>query len=277
MRNMKTKIQYIILLAVTALLAGCNNEQDPFNVSSNKGSFALNLNNGVIVVNAETRGEPRTLSASEAANYNLMVYQNSIELWNQKQKYKDLSSYNMLSVGSGYAVYAESCTDAEAETGFGCPRYAGRSESFEIEANKTTPVSVTCEPTNGGLCVVFDESFTKVFGSYSVTTTDDRKLRFDKDNGAIFIKENEKDKRQSGAVAYYNLDPLSDDGKNVELEILAKGAQTITKSVLIKKGKVTRFTVKGEDYGQGSNTGTIDIVIGYDDDYGTDDNSINVD
>ena len=140
---MKAKIQYIILLAVTVLLAGCNNEQDPFNVSSNKGSFALNLNNGVIVVNAETRAEPRTLSASEVADYNLMVYQNSIELWNQKQKYKDLSSYNMLSVGSGYSVYAESCTEAEAETDFGCPRYAGKSESFEIEANKTTPVSVT--------------------------------------------------------------------------------------------------------------------------------------
>ncbi len=275
---MRTKIQYIILLAVTVLLAGCNNEQDPFNVSSNKGSFALNLNNGEIVVNTETRGEPRTLSASEAADYNIMVYQNSIEFWKQKQKYKNLSEYNMLSVGSGYAVSAESCTEADAEEGFGCPRYAGRSESFQIEANKNTSVTVTCTPTNGGLCVVFDESFTKVFGSYSVTTTDDRKLRFDATNGATFTKVDGKDKRnKEAAVAYYNLNSLSEEEKTVELEILAKGAKTITKEVLIKKGKITRFTVKGEDYGQGTNTGTIDIVIGYDDDYGTDDNSINVD
>ena len=276
---MKTKIQYIMLLAVTVLLAGCSNEQDPFNVSSNKGSFALNLSNGEIVVNTETRGEPRSLSAKEAEDYNILVYHNSIELWNQKQKYKNLSEYNMLSVGSGYAVYAESCTEADAEEGYGSPRYAGLSESFEIEANKTTPVSVTCTPTNGGLCVVFDESFTKVFGSYSVTTTDDRKLRFDVTNGATFTKVDGKDIRDKdkGAVAYYNMNSLSDEEKTVELEILAKGAKTITKEVLIKRGKITRFTVKGEDYGQGTNTGTIDIVIGYDDDYGTDDNSINVD
>ncbi|MBR4645069.1 MAG: DUF4493 domain-containing protein [Bacteroidaceae bacterium] len=275
---MKTKIQYTILLAVTALLAGCNNEQDLFNVSSNKGSFALNLNNGEIVVNTETRADPRTLSATDAANYNIMVYQNSIELWGQKKEYSALTDADcILSVGKGYAVYAESCTEAEAETGFGCPRFAGISESFEIKASETTPVSVTCTPANGGLCVVFDKSFTDVFGKYWVETKDSRNLVFNSENMATFTKVNGKDKRSSGAVAYYNMDPSSEEGQTVQLEIHAKGAITITKDVLVKKGLVTRFTVNGPGAGTGSNTGTIDIEIDYDDDYGIDDNPINLD
>lgn len=276
---MKTKIQYIMLLAVTALLAGCNNEQDPFNVSSNKGSFALNLNNGKIVVNSGTRAdaEPRTLSATEAANYNIMVYQNSIELWGQKKKYSALTDADcILSVGSGYAVYAESCSETEAETGFGAPRYTGKSESFEIKASQTTPVSVTCTPANGGLCVVFDKSFTDVFGKYSVVTKDSRELVFNSENMATFTKVGTKDKRMGGAVAYYNVDPFSEE-KTVQLEIHAKGAITITKDVLVKKGKVTRFTVNGPGAGTGNNTGTIDIEIDIDDDFGIDDNPINLD
>lgn len=276
---MKTKIQYIILLAVTVLLAGCNNEQDPFNVSSNKGSFALNLNNGEIVVNSGTRAdaEPRTLSATEAANYNIMVYQNSIELWGQKKKYSALTDADcILSVGSGYAVYAESCSEAEAETGFGFPRYEGRSESFEIQASQTTPVSVTCTPANGGLCVVFDKSLTDVFGKYWVETKDSRELVFNSENMATVTKVGTNVKRTGGAVAYYNMDAFSEE-KTVQLEIHAKGAVTVTKDVLVKKGKVTIFTVNGPGAGTGSNTGTIDIEIDIDDDFGIDDNPINLD
>lgn len=276
---MKTKIQYIILLAVTVLLAGCNNEQDPFNVSSNKGSFALNLNNGEIVVNSGTRAdaEPRTLSATEAANYNIMVYQNSIELWGQKKKYSALTDADcILSVGSGYAVYAESCSEAEAETGFGFPRYEGRSESFEIQASQTTPVSVTCTPANGGLCVVFDKSLTDVFGKYWVETKDSRELVFNSENMATVTKVGTNVKRTGGAVAYYNMDAFSEE-KTVQLEIHAKGAVTVTRDVLVKKGKVTIFTVNGPGAGTGSNTGTIDIEIDIDDDFGIDDNPINLD
>ena len=275
---MKAKIQYLILLAVTVLLAGCNNEQDPFNVSSTKGSFALSLNSGEIVINTETRAEPTALTAEQAANYNIMVYQNSYDIWAQTKKYSTLTGADCtLSVGSGYAVSAESCTEEEAETDFGCPRYAGKSESFEIKVSETTPVSVTCSPTNGGLCVVFDKSFTDVFGNYYVDIKDDRGLRFDSSNQATFTKVNGQDKRTGGAVAYYNMDPYSDEGLNLNLEIHARGAQVTNKTVLVKKGKITRFTILGPGGGTGTNTGTIDIEIGYDDDYGTDDNSINVD
>ena len=115
------------MLAATALLAGCMNEQEPFNTPSGEGTFALSLNKGEIVVNAETRA---ALSATDAANYNIMVYQNDYELWSQKKKYSALTGSDyILGVGTGYSVFAESCTEEEAETsndGFGSKRFAGR-------------------------------------------------------------------------------------------------------------------------------------------------------
>lgn len=271
---MKTKIQYTILLAATALLAGCQNEMDPFNAQSNKGSFALNIQGPDIEVQAETRA---ALTPDEAANYNIMVYQNSDELWELKKKYSTLTGSDyMLSVGTGYAVYAESCSEEDAETvndGFGCKRFAGRSDAFAIEASKETPVSVNCTPTNGGLCVVFDKSFTDTFGGrYYVETTGDRHLVFDASNQATF----DADKvRTGGAVAYFSMLPAEE--LDVDLEIHARGAQVTNKTVTVKLGKITRFTVYGPNAGTGDNTGGIDIEIIYDDDYDTDDHPILVD
>lgn len=270
---MKTKIQYTILLAVTVLLASCQSEQDPFNLSSNKGSFALNLNSGEIVVNTETRA---ALSATEAANYNIMVYQNNDELWDQKKKYSDLTGSDyILSVGSGYAVYAESCPEENAETvnnGFGCKRFAGKSAYFAIEPSKVTEVSVDCEPTNGGLCVVFDQSFTSTFGRYSVETTDEnRHLIFNGDNKTTFDTAGN---RTGGAVAYFNMPPAGE--LDIPLEVHARGAQIVPKTVTVKKGMITRLKVYGPA-GSGDNTGTIDIEIEIDDDFGNIDNPVIID
>lgn len=271
---MKTKLQYIMLLAVTALFASCQSEQDPFNVSANKGSFALNLQGPEITVQTETRA---ALTVTEAANYNIMVYQNNDEVWAQKKKYSDLTATDyMLSVGSGYAVFAESCSEADAETvndGFGCKRYGGTSDVFAIEASQTTPVSVNCSATNGGLCVVFDKSFTDTFGRYSVETTDEnRHLVFNADNKATFTTAGV---RTGGAVAYYNMPPAGE--LEVPLQIHARGAQVKDKTVLLKLGKITRFTVYGPNAGTGDNTGGIDITIEYDDDYENTDHPVIID
>lgn len=271
---MKTKIHYIYILAVTAMLASCQNELDPFSVSTNKGSFALSLQGPDINVQTQTRA---TLSATEAANYNIMVYQNSDELWAQKKKYSDLTATDyLLSIGSGYSVFAESCTESEAETannGFGCKRYAGKSSAFDIRLSSITPVSVDCAAANGGLCVVFDKSFTDTFGRYSVEVTGERSLVFDSTNKATF---NTAGQRTGGAVAYFNIPPSS-ESIDVALQIHARGAQVTSKTVTVKQGKITRFTVYGPNAGTGDNTGAIDIIIGFDDDFGSDDHPIILD
>lgn len=271
---MRTKIQYIFMLAATALLAGCMNEQEPFNTPSGEGTFALSLNKGEIVVNAETRA---ALSATDAANYNIMVYQNDYELWSQKKKYSALTGSDyILGVGTGYSVFAESCTEEEAETsndGFGSKRFAGRSVAFAIEPSKQTEVTVNCTAANSGLCVVFDKSFTDEFGKYDVNTTDERHLTFNSENQAIFDTTTKK--RTKGAVAYYNMPPTGE--LDVELEVVARGAKKVTKTVTLKTGKITRFTVYGPNAGTGDGTGGIDIVIGYDDDFDSEDHTIVID
>lgn len=268
---MKTK--YIILLAAIALLAGCQNEMDLFDTQSNKGSFALDIQGPGITVQSETRA---ALTPEQAANYNIMVLQNSDEIWEQKRKYSALTGSDyLLSVGTGYSVYAESCTMEDAETvndGFGCKRFAGRSDAFAIQASKTTEVSVNCAAANGGLCVVFDKSFTDVFGRYSVELTGERNLVFDGNNKATF---NASGERTGGVVAYFNMPPSGE--LNIDLEVHARGAQVTPKTVLVKQGKITRFTVYGPNGGTGDNTGTIDIEIGYDDDYDNEDYPIIID
>jgi len=266
---MKTKIQYIMLLAVTALLAGCQSEQDPFSASSDKGSFTLSLNTGALVVKTETR---TTLNSTQAANYNITFYQNNIKQWSKKYSTLGAQDY-VQSVGTSYSVSAESCTEAEAETGWGCPRYYGRSESFEIVASATpTPVSVTCEPMNGGLCVEFDKSFTDTYTRFSATTTDARALKFDDTNKAIF--DSETGKRTGGSVAYYNI--LETDERDVELEVVARGAQVTKKTVTLRAGKVMHLTVYGPNAG-GEDKGTINIEIEYDDQFDTEDHNVVID
>ena len=262
------------MLAATALLASCMDEQEPFNTPSGEGTFALSLNRGDIIVNAETRA---ALSATDAANYNIMVYQNDYELWSQKKKYSALTGSDyILGVGTGYSVFAESCTEEDAETsnnGWGSRRFAGRSESFAIEPSKQTEVTVNCTATNGGLCVVFDKSFTDEFGKYEVNTTDVRHLTFNSENKATFDSTTKK--RTGGAVAYYNMPPT--DELDVELEVVARGAKTVTKTVTLKTGKIIRFTVYGPNAGTGDGTGGIDIIIDYDDDFDSEDHTIVID
>lgn len=266
---MKNKIQYMMLLAVTVLLAGCQSEQDPFKEPSDKGSFTLSLNTGALVVKTETR---TTLNSTQAANYNITFYQNNIKQWSKKYSALGAQDY-VQSVGTSYSVSAESCTEAEAETGWGCPRYYGRSESFEIVASATpTPVSVTCEPMNGGLCVEFDKSFTDTYTRFSATTTDARALKFDDTNKAIF--DSETGKRTGGSVAYYNISET--DERDVELEVVARGAQVTKKTVTLRAGKVMHLTVYGPNAG-GEDKGTINIEIEYDDQFDTEDHNVVID
>ena len=227
-------------MAVAALFTSCNSEVDPFANGKGTGRFALTLDADNI--NVEVEDTRAGLSAEKAANYNICLYQGENQLWTSTKKYSDLDASDyLLGIGTGYSVTAESCTEEEAETtneGWGCKRYAGKSEPFAIEASKTTPVTVNCTATNGGLCVVFDKSFTDTFGRYEVSIEDERGLKFDATNKSTFDAD---DNRTGGAVAYYNLPPSGE--LTLNLKIRAKGAQDVSKTVDVVIGKITRLTV----------------------------------
>jgi hypothetical protein len=76
-----------------------------------------------------------------------------------------------LTAGTGYSVFAESCSLQDAEslpTVYGQPRYTG-SASFNIVAGQQTPVKVACSMANAAFQVVKDASF--YYTSYTVTAT----------------------------------------------------------------------------------------------------------
>ena len=109
-------------------------------------------------------------------------------------RYSQIQGAIPLSAGEDYILLAESCTKTEAEerpTIYGQPRYAGRSEPFDIEANKSKTVTVRCSMANAAFQVVKDASF--YYESFIVTATlNNRTLRFtDEEQMGYFNVSNE--------------------------------------------------------------------------------------
>lgn len=202
------------------------------------GSFSCLLNATEPQISVHTRA---TLSDEEAANYTVTLTQNNNILVGPKKYNLFTESEHHQKVGSYYKLSAESCTLDEAETGYGVARYIGTSETFEIKKNENTEVTIPCTITNAGLCVVFDDSFTRLFTTYTVKTDDMRGLEFTQENASSY---NNKGEFVPGQVAYYNVG--NNGGKNVDVQINALGdkgkGQTRT-TVTLKRGYIKRLTV----------------------------------
>lgn len=95
-----------------------------------------------------------------------------------------------------YSVYAESCSETAAETGFGCVRYYGESGQTDILSPEPVPVSVTCTMSNGKATITFDSSFLEDFGDVS------SKLTVDKRNVALT-----KEQSDGNTEVYFNVSP----------------------------------------------------------------------
>ena len=163
---------------------------------------------------------------------------------------------------------AEDITPEEAESnnkGWGARRYAGSSQPFAIESNKTTQVTVPCKMANAGFCVTFDESFTNFFSDFAVTTDDLRGLKFNYSNA---FSMNTSTGTHSGAIAYYNTD-ASTDTYELPLLITAsagwEGTVRLNRVLTLKAGKITQLKVK---YNSPEPTeGNITLSITYNDEF----------
>ena len=161
-------------------------------------------------------------------------------------RYSQLSGSIPLSEGTDYKLIAESCTKTEAEsqpTIYGQPRYAG-SESFNIEANVETKVSVNCSMANAAFCIVKDESF--YYPKFKVTATlNSRSLTFTDEGlmGYFNVGENGR------AVLSYHVTATDSEGRP------GSGSGTIE----LKARTLSRLHLKATDLGY------IGIEITYDD------------
>lgn len=110
---------------------------------------------------------PQTLSAQEAADYNLSIFDKSDVLKYGPVKYRDFKA-QVLPMGT-YYVTAESCTVAEAEAGNGKMRLAGTSADVVLSPTSISQTAqVECTVANAKVVVVYDSSVSGMFDGLKV-------------------------------------------------------------------------------------------------------------
>lgn len=172
---MKRHILYILFILTAVLATSCVADLEP-------------LPKGWLHVSPPSRDTSALTRTTEEIDY-LVSIQKGANLIISPVRYSQLklSGPIPLSEGTDYNLIAESCTKTEAENQpsiYGQPRYAG-SESFSIEANVETKVSVSCSMANAAFCIVKDESFyypefkvTATLNGRSLTFTDEEQMGY---------------------------------------------------------------------------------------------------
>lgn len=152
---------------------------------------------------APTRGTTTTISPEEAKTFLITVSQGGTVVRGPQT----LGTMDMrFPVGQGYSVYAESCTEADAEANnnrWGQKRFVGTSEEFGINKGQTTEVSVGMSVDNASLCVIINPSLSNYFKkSCTISVTEgDRTLVWNYENAGKVVDGQTID----GQVAYFNV------------------------------------------------------------------------
>lgn len=229
---MKRHILYILFILTAILATSCVADLEP-------------LPKGWLHISPPSRDTSALTRTTEEIDY-LVSIQKGANLIISPVRYSQLSGPIPLSEGTGYNLIAESCTKTEAENQpsiYGQPRYAG-SESFEIEANKSKTVTVTCSMANAAFCIKKDESF--YYPEFKVTATlNGRSLTFTDEEQMGYFNVGE----DGTAVLDYKVEATDSEGRP------GTGSGTIT----LKARTLSRLHLKATDLGY------IGIEITYDD------------
>lgn len=229
---MKRHILYILFILTAVLATSCVADLEP-------------LPKGWLHVSPPSRDTSALTRTTVEIDY-LVSIQKGANLIISPVRYSQLSGPIPLSEGTGYNLIAESCTKTEAENQpsiYGQPRYAG-SESFDIEANKSKTVTVTCSMANAAFCIKKDESF--YYPEFKVTATlNGRSLTFTDEEQMGYFNVGE----DGTAILDYKVEATDSEGKP------GTGSGTIT----LKARTLSRLHLKATDLGY------IGIEITYDD------------
>lgn len=230
---MKRQILYTLYIWVAALmLASCVADIAP-------------MPKGWLHVAPPTK-DSTTMTRTDSEIDYLVSIKNGENLIISPVRYSKIQGAIPLSEGTDYKLIAESCTKTEAEsqpTIYGQPRYAG-SESFSIEANVETKVSVNCSMANAAFCIMKDESF--YYPKFKVTATlNSRSLTFTDEGLMGYFNVGE----DGTAVLSYRVEATDSEGRP------GTGSGTIQ----LRARTLSRLHLKATDLGY------IGIEITYDD------------
>ena len=177
------KIISTIGITLLALLGSCSEEnltQDE--EAYGRINFALNARDARAI---DTSYDTNTFQVSVKQGNNTVV---------KPQPYSELQDGVLVKVGSDYQAYAESCSEAEAESangGWGCIRYYGTSDLFSVTKDQAIRVVLPCAIANAAVSVQTDEEVTSSAYRLTIQASDNtgRSLTFDsstKENTAYF-------------------------------------------------------------------------------------------
>lgn len=198
---MKRKNFLLAWACLMGMLTACTSESGlevQTGQDSAEGKMAL-----AFTGSAPTRGTTTTISPEEAKTFLITVSQGGTVVRGPQT----LGTMDMrFPVGQGYSVYAESCTEADAEANnnrWGQKRFVGTSEEFGINKGQTTEVSVGMSVDNASLCVIINPSLSNYFKkSCTISVTEgDRTLVWNYDNAGKVVDGQTID----GQVAYFNV------------------------------------------------------------------------
>lgn len=221
-----------LAIAMVTLLVGCN---EKITLDTMEGGTINPVLTSDVEISVFTKGST-TLDANAAANYNLKITPPNSSTPAFSGKYSAFSSTQIYSAADNYTIEAESCTGGEAAPaeGKGYARYYG-SARFNVEANKSNPVTVNCTMDNSKAGVVFDESFTSVFTGYSVViTVDGRSATYQSntlDTDAFYFNIPED---EEGATLSYTITGTFNDTEKTHTGTVSK----------IGKAKYVKLTIK---------------------------------
>lgn len=258
MMNKTVFIKTCVLLLGTIGLSSClNTDEMPFEKDNQElGAVEVSFSG-----NSATRSTTTTISPEEAKNFLITVSQGE-EVVRGPQT---LGTMNMrFPVGQGYKVYAESCTEADAESNnnfWGQKRFVGTSEVFGINKGETTKVQVPMNVDNAAMCVFINSSLENYFKhSCTITITDpsDRNIVWTYANAGKMVDG----VKQDGQIAYFNINEsnVNEQGQRiVEYKIVAVADNnTIEKTgtLALSRAKMSRLNLA---YQSGFYSLTIDI------------------
>ena len=198
---MKRKKLLLAWACFMSMMSACTSESglEVQNGQNNaEGKMALTFTG-----TAPTRSSTTTISPEEAKTFLITVSQGETVVRGPQT----LGTMDMrFPVGQGYTVYAESCTEADAEnnnTRWGQKRFVGTSDQFGINKGETTKVSVGMSVDNASFCVIIQPSLSNYFkNSCTISITEgDRTLEWNYDNAGKVMDGQTLD----GQVAYFNI------------------------------------------------------------------------
>lgn len=243
--------KYLFIFSFALLLAACSvGEMDlpttPVENASpvvsadeeeQMGSFELTLTG-----ERKTRATTTTISKEQADNFLVTIYKGS-DVYRETSLLKNMNK--RISAGYGYSIFAESCSEATAESsndGWGERRYSGTSPQFAVKAGETTPVSINCSVANAGVEVVFDKTVSTYFtgGFYVSITEGSRYIEFNRYTGGLSA---EGITTQESEVAYFNVG--EDDTRTITYHIHAVSPRkTLDRDVEITLTRKSIFRIR---------------------------------